>query len=304
MMWTTTKRILNAGLLNFWRNGFVSIASVLVMVITLTTVAFIIFIGSMLSAALIEIREKVDVNVYFYPSAPESSITELRDSLVSFPEVAAVDYISREQALTNFVERHEDDELTLQALEELGDNPLGAVLNIKAQETSQYAQIAEYLEAQKKSGVLIDRINYFDNKVAIERLTKIIESADQLGLVAAIILILVSVLISFNTIRLVIFTSREEITVMRLVGASPAYVRGPYVVSGIFYGLLAALLTLAILYPITLWLGPTTERFFGSINLFDYFLQHFSEIFLILITAGVVLGGVSSWLAVRRYLKI
>ena len=304
MLWTTTKRILNAGLLNFWRNGFVSIASVLVMVITLTTVAFIIFVGAMLTSALIEIREKVDVNVYFYPSAPESTITGLRDTLAEFPEVAAVEYISREQALNNFIDRHQDDELTLQALDELGENPLGAVLNIKAQETSQYAQIAEYLEAQQQNGVLIDRINYFDNKVAIERLTKIIESADQLGLIAAILLIIVSILISFNTIRLVIFTSKEEITVMRLVGASPAYVRGPYVVSGIFYGLLAALITLGILYPITLWLGPTTERFFGSINLFQYFIRHFAEVFVILIISGVLLGGFSSWLAVRRYLKI
>lgn len=304
MMWATVKRILNAGLLNFWRNGFVSIASIVVMVITLTTVSFIIFIGAMLSSALLEIREKVDVNVYFLPSAPESSIIELRDSLAGFPEVAAVEYISREQALNNFIERHEDDELTLQALNELGENPLGAVLNIKAQETSQYAQIAEYLDAQKANGVLIDRINYYDNKVAIDRLSRIIDSADQLGVIAAVVLILVSVLISFNTIRLVIFTAKEEITVMRLVGASPAYVRGPYVVSGVFYGLLAALLTLALLYPLTLWLGPTTERFFGSINLFQYFLRHFPEIFVILVVGGVLLGGVSSWLAVRRYLKI
>jgi len=124
------------------------------------------------------------------------------------------------------------------------------------------------------------------------------------GLVITAVLAVVSVVITFNTIRLVIYTAREEISVMRLVGASYSYVRGPFVVGGIFYGVVATIFTLVIFYPLVLWLGPTTESFFGSINVFDYYISNFGQLFLVLLLSGVVLGGVSSFLAVRKYLKI
>jgi len=139
--------------------------------------------------------------------------------------------------------------------------------------------------------------------VAIERLTKIIDAADTLGAVISIVLAIVSIVITFNTIRLAIYTSREEISVMRLVGASNSYIRGPFVVEGIMYGVVAAIVTLVIYYPLSIWLGPVTQKFFGSINVFDYYVSNFGQLFLIIIFSGVILGAAASYLAVRRYLK-
>ena len=308
--WINVRRIVKSGITGVWRNTFVSLSAVLVMTITLLVIGFVIFIGAILSSSLRELESKVDVNVYFVTGASEEEVLTLKSSLEQLPEVAVVEYVSREQALANFRERHADDQLMLQALDELDENPLGAILNVRARETSQYETIAAFLESdsalsESESSIpIIDRVNFLQNKLAIERLSKIIEAAETLGIVITAVLAVVSVVITFNTIRLIIYTAREEISVMRLVGASYSYIRGPFVVSGVFYGLVAAVLSLIIFYPLALWLGPTTERFFGSINVFDYYVSNFGQLFLVLTLSGIVLGGFSSFLAVRKYLTL
>jgi len=117
-------------------------------------------------------------------------------------------------------------------------------------------------------------------------------------------MIIISILITFNTLRLVIYMSREEISVMRLVGASTMYIRGPFFVAGAIYGFISAILTLIIFYPITIWLGGATQSFFVGFNIFSYYTSHFGEIFLIIVGSGVIIGSISSYLAVCKYLKI
>lgn len=286
-----------------------SLSSVLVMVVTLTVIGSIIFLGAILKSSLQEIQAKVDINVYMETEALEGDILQLKTVLENLPEVEFVAYTSRDQALSNFRERHKNDQVILQSLEELdGQNPLSAILNIKAKQPSQYEGIARFLEDRKSSdqlsGVsLIKDINYFKNKIAIDRLSRIIESSERLGFVITILLVILSILITFNTLRLAIYISREEIGVMRLVGASPFYIRGPFIIIGMMYGVVAGLLTLIIFYPATLWLGNTTENFFIGINVFDYYLANFGQIFLIIMGSGIIIGGISSYLAVMRYLK-
>lgn len=308
MLWTKVKRVTKAGFVNFWRNGFVSFASVLIMVVTLFVLGSVVFLGAVLESSLLQLQNKVDINVYFMTDAPESDILNLKTSLEALPEVSSVEYMTREDALADFRERHADDQTILGALEELDDNPLGAVFNIKAKETSQYEAVAEFLESGEALGAgdqtIIQKINYYDNKIVIEKLSDIINSTERLGFALSLVLIFLSLIITFNTIRLAIYTAREEISVMRLVGASNRYVRAPFVVEGVMYGVTAAIIVLILFYPLTLWVGPMTERFFGSINVFDYYLSHFGQMFLIIIASGIVLGALSSYLAVRRYLKI
>src|SRR3989338_4609706 len=148
MVWISFKRVIKAGSVNFYRNGFVSLSSVFIMTITLFVIGGVIFLSTTLSTSLEEIKSKVDVNVYFQTSASEEDITSLKSVLLKLPEVKDVEYISRAQALEDFKKRHEHDELTLQALDELPDNPLGAVLNIRAKEPSQYEGIANFLKSE------------------------------------------------------------------------------------------------------------------------------------------------------------
>ena len=308
MLWTNTKRIIKSGFVNFWRNGFVSFASILVMTMTLFVIGLLIFVGATLEASLNQIKDKVDVKVYFVTNAQEEDILEFKKSLETLPEVAFVEYMSKEKALEQFKTRHKDDQLTLQALEELGENPLGANLNIKAKEISQYEGIVEFLKNKSAlsatDGIpIIDDVNPFKNKNAIDKLTKIIDSSEILGFIIIAIFVISSIIITFSTIKLAIYTARDEISVMKLVGASNSYIRGPFVFEGIMYGIVSAIITLILFYPLTIWLGPITKDFFGGMNLFDYYINTFSKIFLIIFSTGILLGAISSYLAVRKYLK-
>jgi len=308
MFITKVKRILRAGFISFWRNSFVSLASILIMTVTLSVIGLLVFGSAVLNTSLSVLRDKVDINVYFVTGAGEKDILSLRGAIEALPEVKNVEYVSRDESLAIFRTRHEGDQLTLQALDELGGNPLGAVLNIKAKETSQYESIAKFLEGKNAlsngGSQIIDKVNYYQNKTAIDKLSAIISSSRSLGLGIILFFSLISIVITFNTIRLVIYNSREEISVMRLVGASTRYIRGPFVVSGVMYGIVAGFLTLIIFYPLLLWLGPKLSDFFSGFSLLSYYGHHFIEIFLIIMGTGVILGAVSSYLAVRRYLKV
>ncbi|MEX0930585.1 MAG: permease-like cell division protein FtsX [Candidatus Paceibacterota bacterium] len=306
---TAIRRIVRSGFHNFWRNGFVSLASILVMVITLSVLAAALFGGEILSSTLSEIRSKVDVNVYFHVDADEADILAVKEKLEQLPETDVVTYTTREQALADFEERYKNDQTKLAALEELDDNPLRASLNINAKDPSQYEGITAFLAGETgalsdRQASIIDETSDQQKQVIIAKLSSILSTAEQLGILIMSALIVLSVIITFNTIRLAIYISREEIAVMRLVGASKTYIRGPFVVSGMLYGVISAVVTLALYFPLTYWLAGFTEEFFVGFNVFGYYLSNFGYVFLWVCAAGILIGGVSSYLAVKRYLRV
>ena len=315
MFWLNVQRVVRGGLVNFWRNGFVSVTSILVMTITLFVIGSLVFNNALLQSSLKELQDKVDVNIYFVTSAQEDDIVALKKTLESFPEVALVQYVSREESLARFKERHQDDQLILQALDEVGDNPLGAVLSVKTKDPSQYENIATYLKQNptlsKEGTPIVDKVNYSQNKVAIDKLTEIIDASRASNFARTLILILASIAVAFNTIRLAIYVAREEISVMGLVGASRTYIRGPFIVAGTIYGLISAVITIIVFYPVTYWFGPLfyplplflTRESIGNLHLFQYYISNFAEISLIILGSGILLGMIASFLAVRRYLN-
>ncbi|MFC1623620.1 cell division protein FtsX [Patescibacteria group bacterium] len=307
MILTNIKRIIKSALISFWRNRVVSLSSILVMTITLLVFGALIFSNAMLDSALAQIKEKVDINVYFLTTAEDEDILSLQKSLENLPEVESIEYVSREDALKNFREKHKDDQLTLQALDELEENPLGAAFNIQAKEADQYESIASFLEGEHalsgEGSTIIDKVNYYQNKMVIDRLSKIISSTEKIGFGITLLMVIMSIVITFNTVRLAIYISREEISVMRLVGASNKYVRGPFVVEGAIYGFIASVIALLFFWGLTYYFGDFTQRMFG-VNTFDYYADNFINIFTTIVLSGVVLGMVSSYLAVRKYLKV
>jgi cell division transport system permease protein len=306
MKLVSLKRIIKAGFLNFKRSGLVSWAAVLVVTITLSVITLIILLQATLYFSLNQIKDKVDVTIYFTVGAGEDKIMLLKSSLEQLPEVASVSYTSADEALKMFRDRHQDDYPTIQALDEIGDNPLGGYLNVKAKEVSQYESIANFMKSDNAlvlgSSSIVDKVDYHQNKLVIDRLNAIISGAQRLGFLLTLLLVIISIIITFNTIRLTIFISKEEIGVMRLVGASKMHVRGPFMMEGAIYGVVATLITLIIFWPITAWLGHNMTDFLG-INLYGYYLSHFFTIFAILLLSGIILGIISSFLAARKYLN-
>ncbi len=305
-MMTDLKRVIKAGFVNFTRSGIISWASVLVVTITLSVITTIILLNAVLHFSLDQIKNKVDVTIYFTVNAGEDKILALKKSLENLPEVEQVSYISAEDALKLFRERHQNDYPTIQALDEIKDNPLGAYLNVKAKEVSQYESIANFMKSDDAlvsgSASIVDKVNYNQNKVVIDRLNNIISGAQKLGFLVTLILVIISIIITFNTIRLTIFIAKEEIGVMRLVGASKMRVRGPFMVEGAIYGIIATLITLILFIPITIYLGHNMTSFLG-LNIYDYYLSNIFQIFVIILLSGVVLGMISSLIATRKYLN-
>ena len=302
------RRVLGGGAKNFARGGAVSAATVLIMTVTLAIIGSLIFLSALLSYTLETIKEKVDVSVYFVTTASEEEIFAVRDQLEKLPQVANVSYTSADEALAAFRARHKNDQLTLQALDQLDGNPLDASLGVRAKDPSQYESIVNFLEASpalSSAGTsIIDRINYAQNKEVIDRLSLAIRATREIGIAIVLVFALASILIAFATIRLAIYTAKDEIGVMRLMGASNAYIRGPFIVTGVITGVISALLVLLLLWPITLYGGNKTIGWLGGFDLAAYYGAQFLLIFGILMASGVVLGAIASVLAIRRYLRV
>jgi cell division transport system permease protein len=276
------------------------------MVIALFVVMSALLFDQLLNQALDSLQSQVDINVYFTPEASAEDIDRIRQTVAALPEVSNVSFTSREEALEQYRIDNADNEIALQALEELSINPLGANIAIQARETGQYANVANFLDAQQAaedpSTPVIDVVNYENNREAIDTLSNFILVTERVSLTVTMVLLAAALLIAFNTIRLGIYTSREEIAIMRLVGAGNTFIRGPFMLQGMMYGFFAAVITLAIFYPILVWLAPGAEAIFG-LNLLDYYLDNFRYLALVVFGMGVGLGLLSSMIAVTRYLR-
>lgn len=302
-MFITFKRIIKSGLKNFYRNGWLSTATISVMVLTLVVISALLMLNVIASAVLTNLQEKIDVSVYFKLEAIEEDILVIKSQLEKLTEVERVNYVSRDEALMKFRERHKDNPYLIQSLQELGENPLEASLNIKSREASQYEAISKFLEGIYYSNI-IDKVDYRQNKEVIDKLAYIIANIKLAGLSLSGVLILVVILVTFNAIRLAIYSSREEIKVMRLVGASNWFIQGPFIIEGILYGIFSSLITLGILYPIFYFASPKLSGFLSIEDFFTYFQANVWSFLVLLLGIGVVLGVLSSFVAIRKYLKV
>ena len=302
-MLTTLFRIIKYGFLGFWRNGWLSTATLSIIVLALLVFEGLIISNVLTKTALTSLQEKIDISVYFKSNTSEDDILKIKKSLESLAEVKGVEYISRDRALEIFKERHKDDPTITQSLEELKENPLLASLNIKAHNPKEYVTIADHLE-KADFKVWFEKVTYAQNAIVIERLGRIIDTAEKGGLILIIFLALIAVLITFNTIRLAIYSSREEIGIMRLVGASNSFIRGPYVVEGIIYGLVAGILSVIIALPIIYFVSPYVKIFISEMNLWTYFTSHLIGILEYQLLFGIGLGVISSVIAIRKYLRV
>lgn len=286
---------------NFIRNSYLSIGTIGVMSLSIILAISLIGLRFLTSEVTVDLQDKVDVSVYFKTEAQEEEILKVKDNVSKLEEVKSVVYISRDQALTDFKERHAKDDLIQESLRQLEVNPLGASLNILAKDASKYAAIVETIEKSQQRPA-IDSINYYENKTVIDKIQNISKSIDNWGLLATILLATIAIFITFNTIRLTIYNQRKEIEIMKLVGASSKQVRGPYLVEGMLYGIFAALIGLTATYPIVLLLSAKINSF-TSVDIGTYFIHNVVQIALIAFVFGILLGMFSSTIAIRKYLK-
>lgn len=305
---TLLKRIFKSGSLNFFRNKTVSFSSVAILTTTLLIIGIFFFFRGIFDYTIDQIKDKVDIKVYLKLDATDEQIVALKQKMMPLPEVKSVTLTTSEEELADFKEKHSNDAIIMQALEESNSNPFGAVLTIVAQDTAGYESIAQTLDSGSQflgdSSSVIDRINYYELKSSIDKLNNIVNWVNTIGYWITLIFIVMSSLIIFNTIRLSIFIYKDEISVMRLVGASNTYIRGPFLVESTIYAVVSSILAMVLFFPITYYVAKKTSIFLNGLNIHKYYLDNFFSLFGLLLIVSLVLATLSSLLATRRYLKV
>lgn len=296
-------RTFKEGWTNFFRNGWLSFATMSILAISLYIISVTMILGIAANLVLNNVQEQVNVSVYFNQDVSEQQIMDIKSKLSGYQEIDSVKYISREQALEDFKRKEAANPSINKALEQFDENPLLAALVIKAKSPQQYDLIVKSINGSVFSEY-INKINYEENKLAIERLNTVIKLVEQVGLTLGIVFIFIGILITFNAIRLTMYAQKQEFEVKRLVGASNLYIRMPFVFEGIFYGVAAAIIVFFMLWITSRIIAPLTEGTIPQGNLLGFFYDNFGKILFELLISGVVLGVVSGFIAIRRYLKI
>jgi cell division transport system permease protein len=302
-MLSLVKRIFKSGWLSFSRDGSLAAATCFIMLIPIFLASSLFLLKDVSQFLISTIQEKADISVYFKESAPEEDVLEVKEEISEIPEVKSVKYVSKEEALESFVQRHKDDPVLMESLEEVGGNPFLGALNIRAFEASQYQAVANFFETGTFEN-LIEKVDYYQRRPVIERIFAITSGMGKAGISLSIVLAIVAILITFNTIRLAIINQKEEIRVQRLVGASNWFIRGPFLVQGAISGIFAVIVCLLIFTLICWLLSSKIEILFSGLNIWRYFTGNFFTIILIQLATGIGLGVISSTIAIRKYLKI
>ena len=306
MFGTAFFRILRNAFRNFQRNIWLSIATVMIMTLTLLTISTLYFINILGSEVLRTIEQKVDVSVVFKEDVSDDQLKLLTDDISSRVDVDSVRIVSSEEALTLFRQRHADDPFIEESLRELEDNPLPASMYIVATEPRHYQQIARDLDTDKYMQY-IEKINFENSRTVIDRLISVMTSVRNAGFVITIVFSCLVILIMFNTIRLAIYSFREEIDIMRLVGASKWYIQGPFLIEAMFVAILSVVLTIVLLYPALNASSSQIEQFFFSgdeaFSIYDYAVSNWMRVVGLQLGISVLLAVVSSYIAIRRYLR-
>jgi len=302
-MFLTIARTFKEATSNFVRNGWLSIATVSILVLSLYMVSTFFVVTLVVNDILKNTQDKADISIYFKTDVSEKDILSAKSNLEGFKEVKSVSYVSRAQALIDFNDYNADKPQILKAIEVIGGNPLPASLNVRANNPMQYQLITDYANKAYFSSS-IDHINFDDNKETIDRLNNIIGIIRRLGIGFGAFFATISLLITFNAIRITIYTHRQEIEIMRLVGASNFFIRLPFIFEGIIYGVAASIVTMIILLVSVKFLTPYISSAVPSSNLVGFYLNNFWLLLGGQVILGSLLGVAGSVIAMRKYLKV
>ena len=290
---------------DFWRNFWLSLATITVLVLALLSVNILISLNAVSVKVISAVEDKVDLSVYFKPEIKQAQIDNFQSKLKELPEVKEVVFVSKDSALEVFKTKHADDPNIMDALKELEKNPLVDALNVKARNIADYKKIIEIVSLPENQEIIKFQ-NYTDHQKIIDRVDSISSKVEKVSLALSIVFVLISILIVFNAVRVMIYTHKDEIVVMKLVGASDRFIRAPFIMESFFFSLFSMVLTVLLLYAILGAVSPYLVSFFDAydFDLILYYNENFAVIFGLQFIAVLLLNAISSGIAIRRYLKI
>lgn len=303
----TFSRIVKTGAVNFVRNASLAIAAMAVMVVTLTIVLFSLVANATFANTIAQITSKIDVSVYLKDDVTSSQLNTLLGQLKQLPNVKGVKYLSKDQALQDYKQQNANNPQLLAAVSET-NNPLPATIQVAPKDLNHIQDIKDFLSKPNNAKLQSDQPSYSgDRKTAIDKITHATNILREVGIFAVLIFALVSMLIIFNTIQMAIFNRRDELTIMRLLGANTWYIRGPFVVETIIYGIFSAVISVALIKVLFVMARSALQA--SSLGLLDinysaqYFAAHWWQLLLLQLGLGILIGAASSIIAAQRYLK-
>ncbi|MBQ1372796.1 permease-like cell division protein FtsX [Candidatus Saccharibacteria bacterium] len=305
----TTGRVLKYGSKSFVRNTWLSIAAIAIMAITLIIIGATVIATSAMKTAIAEIESKVDISVYIKQSATKEKIGEIVSKMTDLESVTAVNTITPEEANRKTIEdliasSNITDEAMIKELKE-APNALPWTLNIKLVDLSDTSELENFVENDASMQNMLDAQppSYANkNRDAIDQIAHVMNRIQLAGLIAAGVFAVIAILIVFNTIRMAIFSRKEEIYMMKLVGASRWFITGPFVVEAGLYGVASAAIAIATTYGVTYGLKSRLETVITPT--FDLMTQYWFLVAAAFLLGGIILGVISSLLATRKYLKM
>ncbi len=304
---TTFGRIIRTGMVNFVRNAWLAIAAMAIMIVTLTIILFSIIVNATFGNTVAQITSKINISLYLKDDVTPAQTQQLLKNLKALPSVSSVTYLSKQQALQAYVKQNNGNTQLLQAINET-DNPLPATVQIKPENLNQINQIRTYIE--KPTIVVLQSdpaSDSGDRRAAIDKITHATNILREAGIIAVLVFALISVLIIFNTIQMAIFNRRDELQIMRLLGASTGFIRGPFVVESIIYGVVSAIVSVLLINALFITASSSLQA--TSFGLLDisysqaFFQAHYWQLLAMQLTLGILIGAASSIIATRRYLK-
>lgn len=303
----TFSRVIKTGIVNFVRNAWLAIAAIAVMVVTLTIVLFSVLTSTTFNHTIDQIREKIDISVYLKDEVTPEQRDKLLADLSAQPNIQNLNYLSKDDALGRYKEQNANNPDLLNAISQT-ENPLPATIQLKPRDLNKIQEIKDFLGQPDTKALQSDEPSYSgDRKEAIDKITHATNILQRAGVVAVIVFIVISILIIFNTIQMAIFNRRDELMIMRLLGATTWYIRGPFVVETIMYGAISALVS--VLFIHALFVAASSALQASSLGLLDiayssqFFYDHFVVLLAVQLTTGILIGAASSTIATRRYLK-
>ncbi len=296
-------KIIKLAFQNFFRNFWLSLTSIIIILLMLFTLTLLYSVSILGSQALDNIAAKMDLGIYFKDNIDQNELSALRLELENCNEVKEIDYLSPEEALGQFKERHQEDSIILNSLEELNENPLGAAISVKFQNPTEYQKTMEIINQERYQNLIYSQ-NFYDYEELIEIFNKFNKKIYYIGLVISGLFLLIAILVIFTTIKLGAISRKKEIRIMRLVGASSWFIRAPFLIEGSLYALVAWLLNIGIIWPLSIFIQPQIKNFLQMDFSLSLYLQNQSlEFWLPLLIFTIIVSMIASTLAVNKYTK-
>lgn len=297
------RRIAAQGFRNFFRNAWLSSAATAVMFVTLTIILSAFIINMALSDTIDDIASNVTLAVYLKDDISDERRQNLESELKNHPNVESVNFVDKNEALAIFMEQNRDDPTILSGLD-VTDNVLPASLEVRVLDLSRIDEVTAVANSSNYADIVDETSVSEERRKTIDNIARAQDFITLASILTAGVFAMISVLVIFNTIRMAVFTRSTEIEIMKLIGATPNYIRGPFLFEAGLYGALAGLLASVAVYSVLIGLGPRANRQLLIEPTIDFFVAYWPLVLFLAMVCGIIIGLASSLISMARYLRL